>query len=336
MDSTQALKAPFVYFGGKRKVAQYVWSRLGDVKTYIEPFCGSAAVLLNRPLPHTGREIINDLDGYVVNFWRALKADPEYLEYLMYYPSTEIDLHSRFDVLKKEQQSLRQKLRDNDDFFDIKLAQYFAQQSNESIQLCGMDLGQNQYNGINELCSKKGVRPQDDYSVVLAGKWVLNRNNGIGCEAPDLKSRQVNSTPNLTPPHSTYTSQLSLLAKRLVHVYITSGDWKRVVKPSVIKTGQMTAIFLDPPYSQEISGWDERCYSHSDGAMHDDILVFCKSHTENENIRVALCGHQGTYDELGWERYDWVRCGGFANMSKKKENVNRKLESIWFSPSCKK
>ena len=43
------LIAPFPYFGGKRSVAADVWARLGAPKQYIEPFCGSAAVLLAAP-----------------------------------------------------------------------------------------------------------------------------------------------------------------------------------------------------------------------------------------------------------------------------------------------
>lgn len=60
------LKAPFVYFGGKSRVASVVWSALGrDVRHYIEPFFGSGAVLLNRPQPFKGAETVNDKDGFV-------------------------------------------------------------------------------------------------------------------------------------------------------------------------------------------------------------------------------------------------------------------------------
>lgn len=31
------MKAPFVWFGGKRKVAPQVWAALGDVDNYVEP-----------------------------------------------------------------------------------------------------------------------------------------------------------------------------------------------------------------------------------------------------------------------------------------------------------
>ena len=42
------LQAPFPYFGGRSTIAHKVWSALGDVKMYMEPFFGSGAVLLNR------------------------------------------------------------------------------------------------------------------------------------------------------------------------------------------------------------------------------------------------------------------------------------------------
>jgi hypothetical protein len=71
-ETDDKLFAPFPYFGGKRKVADEVWLRLGDVDNYVEPFCGSCAVLLLRPSePQT--ETVNDADGLLSNFWRALK-----------------------------------------------------------------------------------------------------------------------------------------------------------------------------------------------------------------------------------------------------------------------
>ena len=70
------MKSPFPYFGGKRKVAAEAWAALGDVDSYAEPFAGSLAVLLERPLWHQGRtETVNDADHYLANFWRALRAD---------------------------------------------------------------------------------------------------------------------------------------------------------------------------------------------------------------------------------------------------------------------
>ena len=71
------MKAPFTWFGGKRRVADVVWDALCDVDNYVEPFAGSLAVLLERPTWHRGQaETVNDLDRFLANFWRALAASP--------------------------------------------------------------------------------------------------------------------------------------------------------------------------------------------------------------------------------------------------------------------
>ena len=90
------MKAPFPWFGGKSRCADIVWARFGDVKNYVEPFFGSGAVLLARPERHSGStETVNDIDGYVVNFWRAIQADPETVAEYADWPVFECDLHAR-------------------------------------------------------------------------------------------------------------------------------------------------------------------------------------------------------------------------------------------------
>jgi hypothetical protein len=88
------LKAPFPAFGGKGRIASLVWSRLGDVANFVEPFANSAAVLLARP--HPGRvETLNDGDAYIANFWRAIQHDPEAVATHADGPVNEADLHAR-------------------------------------------------------------------------------------------------------------------------------------------------------------------------------------------------------------------------------------------------
>ena len=58
------MKAPFPYFGGKRTIAETVWRAFGRPKQYIEPFCGSAAVLLSAHEP-ASLEVIGDANGFI-------------------------------------------------------------------------------------------------------------------------------------------------------------------------------------------------------------------------------------------------------------------------------
>ena len=90
-----ALQAPFPYFGGKRKAAPLIWERLGEVYTYIEPFGGSLAVLLNCPYGKRPREIVNDIDCFVINFWRAMQDNPKELARYADYPTSHLDLMAR-------------------------------------------------------------------------------------------------------------------------------------------------------------------------------------------------------------------------------------------------
>jgi hypothetical protein len=86
--------APFPYAGGKSRAADLVWHAFGDVNSYIEPFCGSAAVLLCRP-KRLRFETINDADGLVVNFWRATQRDPEALIPWFDCPRAEVEIVAR-------------------------------------------------------------------------------------------------------------------------------------------------------------------------------------------------------------------------------------------------
>ena len=91
-------KAPFPWFGGKAKAADLVWRLIGDVPHYVEPFYGSGAVLLNRPHPANRpyySETVNDLDGFVVNFWRAVQWYPDDVAHAASWPVSEADKSAR-------------------------------------------------------------------------------------------------------------------------------------------------------------------------------------------------------------------------------------------------
>jgi site-specific DNA-adenine methylase len=133
------LTAPFPYFGGKSKIAKLVWQFLGDVEHYVEPFVGSAAVLLGRPLNVTGpltvllnkpypngTETINDADPYIVNFWRAVKYAPEEVAYWANNPVFEIDLLARHLWLVNEGRERLLRVQGDPEYYDPKVAGWWA------------------------------------------------------------------------------------------------------------------------------------------------------------------------------------------------------------------
>lgn len=69
------MKPPFSYFGGKTLVADQIARHLPPHGHYVEPYCGSLAVLLAKPA--TAMETVNDLDRELVTFWRMLRDHPD-------------------------------------------------------------------------------------------------------------------------------------------------------------------------------------------------------------------------------------------------------------------
>ncbi len=118
------LRAPFPWFGGKAHAADQVWKRFGNPENYIEPFFGSGAVLLGRP-SRPKLEVINDRDGLVANFWRAVKDDPVEVARHASDPVNEIELHARHRWIARALTGLERRLMDTD-WCDPRLAGWWA------------------------------------------------------------------------------------------------------------------------------------------------------------------------------------------------------------------
>lgn len=72
------MKPPMPYYGGKIKLGPIIASLLPEHTHYVEPYCGSLAVLLAKaPSAH---ETVNDLDGSLMTFWRVLRDRRDDLE----------------------------------------------------------------------------------------------------------------------------------------------------------------------------------------------------------------------------------------------------------------
>lgn len=71
------MRPPIPYFGGKMQVGQLIADLLPPHRHYVEPYCGSLAVLLAKP--PSEHETVNDLDCRLMTFWRVLRDRPEQL-----------------------------------------------------------------------------------------------------------------------------------------------------------------------------------------------------------------------------------------------------------------
>lgn len=77
------MKAIFKYPGSKWSIANWIISFFPEHHSYLEPFAGSLAVLMNKP--RSNIETVNDLDGNVVNLFEWIRKDPERLAREIYY-----------------------------------------------------------------------------------------------------------------------------------------------------------------------------------------------------------------------------------------------------------
>lgn len=319
------LQAPFPWFGGKSRVADIVWDRFGDVPIYVEPFFGSGAVLLGRP--HEPRiETINDRDGYVANFWRALKNDPEKTAYYADNPVNENDLHSRHIWLINQKEDFVPKLEGDPDFYDAKIAGYWVWGV-----CCWIGHG---------FCSGKGPWHIVDNMLINTkadGKGI-NRNlvhlgnAGMGISRGLVHLRNIGRGINRQGVE--IKNYFQALADRLRRVRVCCGDWSRICGKTPTYGIGLTAVFLDPPYSHA-----ERCadlYATESAAAAAQCREWCLANGDNPKLRIALCGYDTEHDLPGWTKYHWRAHGGYGNQGNARGKENKSRETIWFSPYCLK
>lgn len=300
----EPIDAPFPWFGGKRKVASVVWERFGAVDNYVEPFFGSGAVLLGRPFVR-GLETINDLDGYVANFWRAIKHDPEAVARWADSPVNENDLHARHVWLLQRRDALRPSLEGNPEYYDAQIAGWWVWGL-----CCWIGSG---------FCSGNGP-------------WMVNDNRQLvhlGNNGQGVNRKLV----HLGNGRGVLVSWFSALAERLEDVRVCSGDWSRVCGPSVTFKHGTTAVFLDPPYA-DTAGRQADLYRQDCERVAHDVRAWALEMGERPDMRIALCGYEGEHDMPdSWDVYAWNAGEGLGAQAEERSKNGRR-ERIWFSPAC--
>lgn len=312
------LKAPYVWFGGKSRIAPIIWERLGDVDRYIEPFAGSIATLLARPDHHVKRdEIINDLDGFVPKFWRAVQADATKVVEYATIPLFECELHSRNIWLESRRSELAAKLEGDPDYYDPKIAGWWVWVLGETIT---------------------GIFGNKGPWVVKDGALIRGEpQSGIKRSIPQLSHGHLHGYPSIQDPPKIFAE----LQDRMKNVRVLCGDWERCVKPSVTNYAKTVGILLDPPYGATGDGdYDTAVYAGGvDLSLAASVRATALELGSNPRFRIALCGYEGEHNELedhGWTKQGWKTSGGMARLgngdTRGVENADK--ERVWFSPHC--
>ena len=330
--TTTNLQAPFPWFGGKRKAAETVWPAFGVVDNYVEPFAGSAAMLLAAP---DGKRIetINDFDGMVANFWRAIAHDPDAVAHAADWPVNEVDLFARHSWLVRHRQSLTEQLHADPHWYDARSAGWWCWGACNWIGSgwCSGD-GPWVHNGTAI------VRKEGDAGQGINRKLphLGDAGQGINRQLPYLSRAGqgiLQRPPDSTTPRGEFIrAWMRELHQRLRDVRVTCGDWGRVVKDSITTRHGLTAVFLDPPYTK--GDMDYSAGGMGQG-IADDVRAWCAENGSNPQLRIVLCGHAGEHDALlaqGWHTRAWKAGSGYARTDE--AIANRLSEALWCSPHC--
>lgn len=316
--AAEPLKAPFPYFGGKSRAAELLWERFGDTPNYVEPFAGSLAVLLARP--HAPRiETVNDMDGLLVNFWRAVRAEPDAVAMHADWPVTELDLTARHAHLVERRADLTKSLEADPEHYDARLAGWWAWGACAWIG--------------SGWCSGEGPwRVADGELRKLP--HLGDAGTGINRQLPRLGDAGTGINRKL--PHlgdAGTVEWLHRLARRLRRVRITTGDFARVLTPSVTTKHGITAVLLDPPYDHD---GDRSMYADYDNTASARARQWAQENGHDPLFRIALCGYGAEHDNLlehGWTREEWRARRGYQSIDEDGTHTGHQ-ERIWFSPHC--
>jgi len=309
------IKAPFPYFGGKSIVAPVVWQAFGDVRSYVEPFAGSLAVLLGRPDGWTGTETVNDMDGLLSNFWRSMVRDPDEVIRAAEWPVNEADLHARHLWLVGNRERITERLMGDPDWCDPRAAGYWVWGIS-----CWIGSG---------WCSGRGPWVARDGVMVRA----VDAGHGVNRKLPHLGN--AGRGVNRKLPHGEVVTRqrywLSTLVERLRYVRVACGDWSRVCGRSVTHPGaRVAAVFLDPPYS--VTDRSE-CYAVESRSLSHDVRAWAIEHGGDPAYRIILAGYDGEHDmPPTWRVHVWEQGGSYAKSAGNHENSRR--ERLWLSPHC--
>jgi len=340
------LAAPFPWFGGKSGACSEVWTAFGSVDNYVEPFAGSAAMLLGAP---DGKrvETINDADGFVANFWRAVSRDADAVAAAADWPTNEVDLFARHSWLVRHAAGLTERLHGDPEYFDAKIAGWWCWGACNWIGTgwCSgtgpwIHDGNTLVNGRDAGNAGQGINRKLPH-LGNAGRGINRKlphlgdaGRGINRQLPHLSAGQgaPSDADGFTARGEFIREWMGLLHARLRDVRVTCGDWSRVVKDSVTTRHGLTALFLDPPYTK---GAMDYSAGGTGGALAMDVQAWCQRNGGDKALRIVLCGHAGEHDALlahGWHTRTWTARKGYAVTDEAVENSAS--ETLWCSPHC--
>lgn len=331
------LFAPFPWYGGKRRWADAVNARLGDVDVYVEPFAGSLAILLQRAPAR--REIVCDLDGMICNAWRAIRDDPDTVVVYADAPTYHHELTARRNWLARRiADGLSQALETDVDFFDARAAGYWVWCVSSWI------------GGISDMLATRDDRVVWDkrplvlnsggQGVQLQREQIPHVGASLGGQGFQVQREQIPHVDDklagvgVQLQRATRPDRLdwfSALSERLERVIVLNRNWRSALTDTMLvqtpsSPDVSVGIVLDPPYLT--SERMESLYAAEDGDNPAlDSWTWAVEH--GDRYRIAYACHVGDFDPPdGWRVATMSMVAGNRNREEKK------ADCFLFSPAC--
>ena len=290
----------FPYIGGKYTIAPEINRRFGAIDTRIDAFTGSSSwILASEPAKY---EIVNDLDGYVVNYLRAVKYAPDEVARHLDFPRAELELVARHHYVRDRLPELIAKLGGEPDYYDPILAARWAYV----------------------------MAHKYDPSLNKSGGWLVHDGRLIYERGVGRIRGSLNSRPSLLArlvKERRVSEYVAALSERLRNVCIFWNDFVVVAGKAKQPELGVVGILLDPPYPRHLHNYD---YDTDGADVWHRAARWAVSNGDNPRLRIAVCGYNDADSDAlfpsGWARFFWKRSGIGQYKDK---------ECIWFSPHCK-
>jgi len=289
----------FPYIGGKYTIAPEINRRFGEIDTRIDAFTGSSSwILASEPAKY---EIVNDLDGYVVNYLRAVKYAPDEVARHLDFPRAELELVARHHYVRDKLPELVAKLGGDPDYYDPVLAARWAY-----VMAYKLD---------PSLAKPGGWSVRDRRLIYERGE---GRIRGSMTSTPRLLTRLVRERR--------VSEYVAALSERLNKVQIFWNDFEIVAGKVKQPEFGIVGVLLDPPYPRHLRDFD---YDTDSEDIWHRAARWAIANGDNPKYRIAVCGYNDAESDAlfphSWTRFVWRRSG---------IGQNKNRECIWFSPHC--
>lgn len=157
--------SPLRYPGGKNKTYKYVKYLVNEnnVKTYIEPYCGGAAVALNLLINGDVEQIIlNDYDRAIYSLWYVILNDTDKL-------ISKIN-DTKFSMEEWEKQKAIQKNKNNEKIFELGFSTLYLNRTNRSGILTAGPIGGKEQTGNYKMDCRFNKKAIIEKVLLIASK----------------------------------------------------------------------------------------------------------------------------------------------------------------------